>query len=300
MCILCIPPDDNRFAQLARKEQADRRDRALGQLAVRVRQVDDDVGRDWRPVQVEGSLRVPRHLRRPVLRRSVLAALFAAFGRVRPLRMLAARTEAVPARMDRQLLLGRYAPTRASSWNGRTNPVTLLRFARTVAICLPNCSREHGYCEQPFECKCRFGYEGHLCNQCVRYPGCLHGTCEKPFQCICKEGWGGLFCNQDLNFCTNHKPCKNNGLCSNSGQGSYTCTCPPNFTGKNCEVELTNCEHAPCENGGTCRVSDPMAWRLAWRRAFSVFSAGSNSLLAAARSHVAGLEILLFERLSAS
>ena len=59
----------------------------------------------------------------------------------------------------------------------------------------------------------------------------------------------------DLNFCTNHRPCKNGGLCSNSGHGSYNCKCPPNFTGKHCEIELNACDQEPCQNGGTCRVS---------------------------------------------
>lgn len=59
----------------------------------------------------------------------------------------------------------------------------------------------------------------------------------------------------DLQFCANHRPCKNGGTCYNSGHGSYTCQCPPNFTGKNCEVELTSCDLEPCRNGGTCMVS---------------------------------------------
>ncbi|KAI1308976.1 Neurogenic locus protein delta [Halotydeus destructor] len=126
-----------------------------------------------------------------------------------------------------------------------------------TSVCLPGCSKSHGFCLQPNECRCRPGYEGHLCDQCIKYPGCLHGTCEngRAHTCSCDEGWGGIFCNQDLNYCTNHKPCKNGGSCTNSGKGSYTCTCQPNFTGKNCETELTNCDHNPCQNGATCRIT---------------------------------------------
>lgn len=88
----------------------------------------------------------------------------------------------------------------------------------------------------------------------------MHGTCVKPWDCLCNEGWGGLFCNQDLNYCTNHKPCRNNGTCFNTGQGSYTCSCPPGFHGTDCEHALigfnkppTSClEDSPCKNGGTC------------------------------------------------
>ncbi|XP_036392357.1 delta-like protein C [Megalops cyprinoides] len=119
-------------------------------------------------------------------------------------------------------------------------------------ICSSGCSDKHGYCESPGECKCRLGWEGPLCNECVRYPGCLHGTCGQPWQCECKEGWGGLFCNQDLNYCTNHKPCRNGATCTNTGQGSYTCTCRPGFSGNNCEIETNECDSNPCKNGGSC------------------------------------------------
>ncbi|TRY93896.1 hypothetical protein DNTS_013074 [Danionella cerebrum] len=122
----------------------------------------------------------------------------------------------------------------------------------TEPICLSGCSEENGYCEAPGECKCRIGWEGPLCDECTRHPGCLHGTCNQPFQCTCKEGWGGLFCNEDLNFCTNHRPCRNDATCTNTGQGSYTCFCKPGFSGKNCEIETNECDSNPCKNGGSC------------------------------------------------
>lgn len=122
----------------------------------------------------------------------------------------------------------------------------------TKAVCLAGCKEPQGYCDKPNECKCRIGWEGKYCDQCTRYPGCLHGTCAQPWQCNCDEGWGGLFCNQDLNYCTNHKPCRNGGTCTNTGQGSYTCTCPEGFSGSGCELREEACAGSPCQNGGTC------------------------------------------------
>ncbi|XP_048392896.1 delta-like protein D [Stegostoma tigrinum] len=122
----------------------------------------------------------------------------------------------------------------------------------TDSICLPGCDEQHGYCDRPGECKCRVGWQGRYCDECIRYPGCLHGTCQQPWQCNCQEGWGGLFCNQDLNYCTHHKPCKNGATCTNTGQGSYTCTCRPGYTSSNCETEINECEANPCKNDGTC------------------------------------------------
>lgn len=59
----------------------------------------------------------------------------------------------------------------------------------------------------------------------------------------------------DLNFCTHHHPCVNSATCMNTGQGSYTCTCLPGFTGVNCELEMQECDSNPCRNGATCTVS---------------------------------------------
>ena len=43
--------------------------------------------------------------------------------------------------------------------------------------------------------RCRAGWTGALCDQCVEYPGCLHGSCVEPWQCNCRQGWGGIYCN---------------------------------------------------------------------------------------------------------
>ncbi|XP_050314804.1 neurogenic locus protein delta [Anthonomus grandis grandis] len=126
----------------------------------------------------------------------------------------------------------------------------------TTPLCLPGCDEQHGHCVHPNECICQSGWEGPLCDKCQRYPGCNHGTCVKPWECLCNEGWGGLFCNQDLNFCTNHLPCKNGGTCYNTGQGSYTCSCPPGFNGTDCEIPTDDCTKTPCLNGGSCKRPD--------------------------------------------
>ncbi|CAG0894548.1 unnamed protein product [Darwinula stevensoni] len=102
--------------------------------------------------------------------------------------------------------------------------------------------------------QCQSSWQGPFCDQCIPYPGCKHGSCREPGQCECDEGWGGVFCDQDLNYCTNHHPCRNGGICFNTGEGSYECNCTAGFTGKDCEREMDECHTNPCRHGGICLV----------------------------------------------
>ncbi|CAG5134091.1 unnamed protein product, partial [Candidula unifasciata] len=120
--------------------------------------------------------------------------------------------------------------------------------ANGTKVCLDGWTGD--YCDTG---ECRVGWQGKFCKECIPYPGCQKGRCEKPWQCNCEEGWGGLFCNQDLNFCTHNKPCRNGGICTNTGQGGYTCTCMGSYTGVNCEREVDDCKSKPCINNGICK-----------------------------------------------
>lgn len=125
----------------------------------------------------------------------------------------------------------------------------------TKPKCADGCHATNGYCDAPNQCRCHEGWQGALCRECKRYPGCVHGSCSGPFTCECKNGWGGLLCNKDLNYCTNHRPCKNGATCYNTGQKLYTCSCPIGFVGEHCETHETlsiDCGTNMCENGGTC------------------------------------------------
>uniref|UniRef100_A0AAY4ELC3 Slit homolog 3 (Drosophila) n=1 Tax=Denticeps clupeoides TaxID=299321 RepID=A0AAY4ELC3_9TELE len=49
-------------------------------------------------------------------------------------------------------------------------------------------------------------------------------------------------------------PCQNGGSCVSDASGSYHCTCPFGFKGRNCEIALNACVSLPCTNGGTCHL----------------------------------------------
>ncbi|XP_009068638.1 PREDICTED: protocadherin Fat 3-like, partial [Acanthisitta chloris] len=51
--------------------------------------------------------------------------------------------------------------------------------------------------------------------------------------------------------CERH-PCQNGGTCTAVPSGGYLCNCLSQFTGRNCESEITACFPNPCRNGGSC------------------------------------------------
>ncbi|XP_030896409.1 delta-like protein 1 isoform X2 [Leptonychotes weddellii] len=79
-----------------------------------------------------------------------------------------------------------------------------------------------------------------------------HFTCGERGEKVCNPGWKGQYCTEHLNYCTHHKPCRNGATCTNTGQGSYTCSCRPGYSGANCETEIDECGTSPCRNGGSC------------------------------------------------
>ncbi|KAG7466452.1 hypothetical protein MATL_G00164940, partial [Megalops atlanticus] len=139
-----------------------------------------------------------------------------------------------------------------------TLTTSCLLFLVTVGIsngfeCSPGCDPDNGFCEQTGECRCKPGWQGATCNQCIPFPGCVHGSCEKAWQCNCEEGWVGSRCDVDTHSCSS-KPCANNATCVETGEGGYLCICAHGYTGDNCHLRTGPCltNGSPCQNGGTC------------------------------------------------
>ncbi len=89
-------------------------------------------------------------------------------------------------------------------------------------------------------------------------------TCTVPGECECIQGYSGLLCQNDDDVCGHTSPCANDATCNNAGSNDYTCTCPSGYTGDTCSEEVDACvvdadAPLPCQNGGTCTVSNCMA-----------------------------------------
>uniref|UniRef100_A0A8R1I6E0 EGF-like domain-containing protein n=1 Tax=Caenorhabditis japonica TaxID=281687 RepID=A0A8R1I6E0_CAEJA len=131
-----------------------------------------------------------------------------------------------------------------------------------------------------FRCDCPRGFKGNYCDElvdmcqefeCQNGGICMHTSnrtpvcqCRKGFigkRCEkeCPDGFGGVRCELSLRqgVCSRHRAkCFNGGRCI----GGF-CTCPPDFTGNQCEVSRNDaaimfsentCQSDPCMNNATC------------------------------------------------
>ena len=80
------------------------------------------------------------------------------------------------------------------------------------------------------------------------------GTCVdgiNTYTCKCPPNWTGRYCLENVDECALNNPCQNHGTCRDT-EGGYECICVNGFQGPNCEEDKDDCEVNPCKNGGTC------------------------------------------------
>lgn len=71
------------------------------------------------------------------------------------------------------------------------------------------------------------------------------------FTCSCPPEFSGQMCEIPTNYCES-SACANGATCQN-GVGGYTCICTPGFTGDLCGTEINECSSNPCINGASCQ-----------------------------------------------
>lgn len=62
---------------------------------------------------------------------------------------------------------------------------------------------------------------------------------------------------------------------SQDAVNDYRCECVAGFTGRNCEVNIDECQTAPCENNGTC-IDQVNGYRCNCRQGFSDVNCSTN------------------------
>ncbi|OWK63159.1 Delta-like protein 1 [Lonchura striata] len=74
---------------------------------------------------------------------------------------------------------------------------------------------------------------------------------ENSYSCTCPPGFYGKNCELSAMTCADG-PCFNGGRCTDNPDGGYSCRCPLGYSGFNCEKKIDYCSSSPCANGAQC------------------------------------------------
>ncbi|PFX26880.1 Delta-like protein 1 [Stylophora pistillata] len=100
--------------------------------------------------------------------------------------------------------------------------------------------------------------QGRCCAFPFEYGGRTYDSCTKVAHsrlwCSLNKVYKGQWANC-VNPCTNN-PCQNGGVCTVTGDDSYSCKCADGYYGHSCE-KVSPCKSLPCKNGGTCTMTGP-------------------------------------------
>ncbi|CAM4742153.1 unnamed protein product [Rotaria magnacalcarata] len=171
---------------------------------------------------------------------------------------------------------------------GDTNCDTLIN------VCTPNPCFNNGICvrdpkkqDGTYQCNCRNGYTGTMCEYCNSYDanvsnekkqfdfellvnGCISSPCLNggqcisltnncssttcPVSCACLSGTSGIYCEKQDTSCLT-LPCLHSGTCvTNLITNTSYCQCRSNTIGVRCETIQSICTSAICSNNGACYV----------------------------------------------
>ena len=107
-----------------------------------------------------------------------------------------------------------------------------------------------------YTCDCEPGFNGTFCDQEINEcdnVDCNNGTCTdlvNDYMCECYQYYTGQYCDTFLSC--GASPCQNEGTCIDVDIGTFSCLCPPEWTGMTCGEDALPCDPNPCSNGGNC------------------------------------------------
>ena len=149
-----------------------------------------------------------------------------------------------------------------------------------IGFCSTDPCLNHAKCIDLFQdyfCVCPSGTDGKRCQtspqRCIGNPCMNGGSCTdfgSGLNCSCaSDRFSGSGCQHVYDPCSEEgNACKNGATCIHLTDGSFTnslmpgysssiqsdfkCLCPPGFTGKNCDIDIPNCNAHSCPPTATC------------------------------------------------
>ncbi|XP_062592695.1 multiple epidermal growth factor-like domains protein 10 [Saccostrea cucullata] len=123
--------------------------------------------------------------------------------------------------------------------------------SQSTSVCLNNGSCVYGQFNKFPTCECQGGYVGLYCEAMTNcsalcynggsFPEC-NGTCP------CNSSYYGDSCQYKVDC-----GCENGGVSVPDAGATCRCVCPVGTSGPTCAINTTNeCSSSPCQNGGTC------------------------------------------------
>ncbi|CAF1399614.1 unnamed protein product, partial [Adineta steineri] len=96
---------------------------------------------------------------------------------------------------------------------------------------------------------------GTICdiqNQCVNNGKCININDKQDYNCSCPFDFSGKQCQFDQRLCKENT-CLNKGVCKITSKSTFNCTCSSGFEGARCERRINYCLNITCYNEGVCR-----------------------------------------------
>lgn len=142
--------------------------------------------------------------------------------------------------------------------------------SQILDACHSNPCQNDGQCVQAtqgYTCRCSGYFYGETCQLSILPNLCSISPCQNGanctdgpsgYTCHCLPGFYGQKCSENATVsgsqsaCSSN-PCQHGSTCMDiSGGGGHACLCTAGFTGKDCHVNINECQSSPCPMYATC------------------------------------------------
>ncbi|XP_054606105.2 protein eyes shut homolog [Nothobranchius furzeri] len=132
-----------------------------------------------------------------------------------------------------------------------------------IQLCSGNGVCQTDFWKGAYHCRCRHHYSGRFCE---KFDVCMNNPCEnkgvclsngstdpsnRTYSCLCPPHFTGINCSEVVGKENCDQICEH-GKCVQTSSTSFTCMCDTGLSGPPCAKKKALCDPNPCRNGGTC------------------------------------------------